>query len=202
MTKTTNKNTFDVLSAINVNDKTEKKGNLTYLSWSWAWAEVKKLYPDATYTYYRNPDTNLPYSFQEDTGGFCHTSVTIQGETLEMWLPILNNFNKPILKPNSFEINTCLMRCLTKNLAMHGLGLYIYAGEDLPHVTDEEIIESSKSDNKEKEPITDWEDVVVRAKEMRDKNKQSWDIIATKLLEKYDVNNNELLRLKKILYGG
>jgi hypothetical protein len=201
MTKTTKQNTFDVLSAINVNDKTEKKGNLTYLSWSWAWAEVKKLYPDATYTYYRNTETNLPYSFQEGMGAFCHTSVTIQGETLEMWLPVMDNRNQAVKEPSSTQINTTLMRCLTKNLAMHGLGLYIYAGEDLPHMSEAEIIESSKSVNKKKEPIQDWEDIVTKAKAMREK-KQAWSIIVTKLLEKYDVDTNQLSELKKRLYGG
>lgn len=202
MTKTTTKqSTFDKLNAINVNDKTEKKGHLTYLSWSWAWAEVKKLYPDATYSYYRSPETNLPFSFKEGVGGFCHTSVTIQGETLEMWLPIMDNRNQAVREPSATQVNNTLMRCLTKNLAMHGLGLYIYAGEDLPHMSDEEIIQSSKSNTKKKETIEDWEDVVGKAKAMRDK-KQSWSMIVTKLLEKYDVDTNQLNDLKKRLYGG
>ena len=76
--------TFADLYKIDVNDYTEQKGGLTYLSWSWAWAWTKKHYPDATYSYYRNPETNLPYSYQEGVGAFCHTSVTIKGETLEM----------------------------------------------------------------------------------------------------------------------
>ncbi len=109
-------NTFDILSKVNVNDFTKKKGQLTYLSWSHAWAEVKTRFPDASYTYYVNPETNQPYSFEENVGGFCHTSVTISGETLSMWLPILNYSNKSEMNPKAFDINTCLMRCLTKNL--------------------------------------------------------------------------------------
>ena len=143
-TKTTKKSTFDVLNAINVNDRTEKKGNLTYLSWSWAWQEVKKRFPDATYTYHRDSETNLPFSYKEGVGAFCHTSVTIKDETLEMWLPVMDNRNQSVLKPTSTQINNTLMRCLTKNLAMHGLGLYIYAGEDIPQITTDEIAKSNQ----------------------------------------------------------
>jgi hypothetical protein len=127
------KSVFETLSAVNVNDKVEKKGKLTYLSWAWAWGEVKKRYPDASYWFYRDKkNKKLPMSFVPEIGGFCYTSVTINGNTLPMWLPILDNRNQTAMKPNAFQINSTLMRCLTKNLAMHGLGHYIYAGEDLP----------------------------------------------------------------------
>lgn len=126
------KSVFETLSAVNVNDKVEKKGKLSYLSWAWAWGEVKKRYPDADYWYYKDDETKLPMSFVSEVGGFCYTSVTINGNTLPMWLPILDNRNQTAMKPNAFQINSTLMRCLTKNLAMHGLGHYIYAGEDLP----------------------------------------------------------------------
>ena len=107
---TTKKSTFDVLNAVNVNDRTEKKGQLTYLSWSWAWQEVKKTFPDATYSYYRDQETNLPFSYKEGVGAFCHTSVTIKEETLEMWLPVMDNRNQSVLKPTSTQINSTLMR--------------------------------------------------------------------------------------------
>ena len=147
---TTKKSTFDVLNAVNVNDRTEKKGQLTYLSWSWAWQEVKKTFPDATYTYYRDSETNLPFSYKEGVGAFCHTSVTIKEETLEMWLPVMDNRNQSVLKPTSTQINSTLMRCLTKNLAMHGMGLYIYAGEDIPQITAEEISKSNQESSAKK----------------------------------------------------
>ena len=133
--------TFEKLSAINVNEHVEKKNNLTYLSWAWAWAEVKKACPDAIY--------KIGYTeYDEYTGFMCHTSVTIDGETLEMWLPVMDGSNKSMKKisyeygskygvksveaATTFDINKTIMRCLVKNLAMFGLGLYIFAGEDLP----------------------------------------------------------------------
>ena len=147
---------FEELSALNVNERTEKKNvsgkELTYLSWPWAWAEVKKRYPDAHYTIWRN-ENGLPYTVDPETGYMVYTSVTIDGITHEMWLPVMNGANKA-MKPKEYEyqvgsykkkceaatmtdINKTIMRCLVKNLAMFGLGLYIYAGEDLPE-TDKE----------------------------------------------------------------
>lgn len=150
------KSTFDVLSSVNVNDKVEKKSNLTYLSWAFAWAEVKKACPNATYDVITDTTTNKPYFYDENLGYMVMTEVTIEGETLGMWLPVMDGANKAMMaKPYTykgnaweggrkvvvdktvdaatmFDINKTLMRCLTKNLAMFGLGLYIYAGEDLP----------------------------------------------------------------------
>jgi len=126
------KSVFETLSAVDVSSKVEKKGTLSYLPWAWAWGEVAKRYPTASYSYYRDQQTNLPASIIDGVGGFCYTEVTIEGLSHPMWLPILDHRNKPLIKPNVFDINTTLMRCLTKNLAMHGLGHYIYAGEDLP----------------------------------------------------------------------
>jgi hypothetical protein len=133
--------TFEKLSAINVNAHTEKKSNLTYLSWAWAWSETKKACPDATY---KIGETD----YDEVLGFMCHTEVTIEGETLEMWLPVMDGANKSMRKraynyttkygektveaATSFDINKTIMRCLVKNLAMFGMGIYIYAGEDLP----------------------------------------------------------------------
>jgi hypothetical protein len=137
----TKKTVFERLSSINVNDKVEKKKDLTYLSWAWAWSETKKECPDASYSI-------LPTDYDEDLGFMCHTSVTIEGQTLEMWLPVMDGANKSMKKKaytystkygekqvdaaTTFDINKTLMRCLVKNLAMFGLGIYIYAGEDLP----------------------------------------------------------------------
>lgn len=141
-------NYFTHLSSVNVNDKAEKKNNLTYLSWAWAWAEFKKICPYATYTVLKF-DNNLPYVYDEKTGYMVFTTVTIDDLTHEMWLPVMDGANKPMKKDeyiykdrygkektcnacDMFDINKTIMRCLTKNLAMFGLGLYIYAGEDLP----------------------------------------------------------------------
>jgi hypothetical protein len=135
------KSVFERLSAINVNDHVEKKKDLTYLSWAWAWAVTKRECPDATYKI-------LPTDYDEVLGFMVNTEVTIEGETLGMWLPVMDGANKSMLKTSytyttkygdktvesatTFDINKTLMRCLVKNLAMFGLGIYIYAGEDLP----------------------------------------------------------------------
>ena len=126
------KSVFDVLNAINVNDHTEKKNNLTYLSWAWAWAEVKKHYPDAFYTIYENKD-----GFNYHTDGrtcWVKTGVTINGLEHIEYLPVMDFRNASISydKVTSFDVNKAIQRSLTKAVARHGLGLYIYAGEDLP----------------------------------------------------------------------
>ena len=123
---------FEEVYAINVNDKTEKKGNLTYLSWAFAWAEFKKVYPDATYKI--NEFDGTFCSGNERMGYMVQTQVTAGNRTYEMWLPVMDGRNNAILQPKMTEINKTIMRCLTKNLAMFGLGLYIYAGEDLPEM--------------------------------------------------------------------
>ena len=124
------------LLKINVNDHTEKKNGLTYLSWAWAWSEVLKVDPTANYEveqfpHPEDPRRTLPY---QELGGSCMVwvSVTMFGKTVKVQLPVLDYRNKCIPVPNAFEINTSIMRCLTKGIAMHGLSLYIYAGEDLP----------------------------------------------------------------------
>lgn len=161
------KTVFETLNSANVNGHTEKvkSGNnveLTYLSWCWAWAEVKKKYPDANYEIEKF--NGLPYVFDELTGYMVYTKATIEGICHEMWLPVMNSQNKAmkavpytykvkdkktgeyvertVEAATMFDINKAIMRCLTKNLAMFGLGLYIYAGEDLP--------ESEKEDQSQK----------------------------------------------------
>lgn len=131
-----NENYFTRLSAVNVNDKKEKKGNLSYLSWTYAWGEVKKLHPDATYTVYENADS---WNYHTD-GKTCwvKTGVTVNGIEHIEYLPILNSRNQSInLKDvTSYDVNKAIQRSITKACARHGLGLYIYAGEDLPEDAD------------------------------------------------------------------
>lgn len=169
-------NAFLELIKVNVNDHTEKKSvggkELTYLSWPWAWSEIKKRYPDADYKIWRNPE-GLPYVFDPNTGYMVFTSVTIEDTQHSMWLSVMDGANNAMKdKPYEYkvknpkfryakkqpdgryldnygneqpeyivktveaatmtDINKTIMRCLVKNLAMFGLGLYIYAGEDLP----------------------------------------------------------------------
>nr|DAG23706.1 MAG TPA: Protein of unknown function (DUF1071) [Caudoviricetes sp.] len=125
-------NYFNDLYAVNVNGHTEKKNNLNYLSWAWAWGEIKKRHPDATYTVYENADG---WNYHTD-GRTCwvKTGVTVNGIEHIEYLPVMDYKNKSISIENvtSFDVNKAIQRSLTKACARHGLGLYIYAGEDLP----------------------------------------------------------------------
>jgi hypothetical protein len=153
---------FAELYSLDVGKYVEKKQGLSYLTWSYAWAEFKKIYPGATYEV-KKDEQGKCYFGDENIGYMVYTSVTAGGLTYEMWLPVMDNANKSMkLKPynykvadwkwdaqqgkkvkvgeieksveaiSMFDINKAVMRCLVKNLAMFGLGLYIYAGEDLP----------------------------------------------------------------------
>ena len=139
-------NYFQTLNAINVSDKTEQKNGLTYLSWAWAWAEVKKLFPDATYAIYENADG---WNYHTD-GRTCwvKTGVTVNGIEHIEELPVMDFRNKsiPLELVTSMDVNKAIQRSLTKAVARHGLGLYIYAGEDLP--------ESAKEEPKVEQPKT------------------------------------------------
>ena len=168
--------TFEEVYAINVNDKTEKKGNLTYLSWSWAWAEFKKAYPDANYKI--NPFDGTYCTGNEKMGYMVQTQVTAGEQTYEMWLPVMDTRNNAILQPKMTEINKTIMRCLTKNLAMFGLGLYIYAGEDLPE--GESADEEQTPKNK---PLS--------APKTQDKQKYGERITKAEMVEKYGIKNVE-----------
>jgi len=125
-------NYFKVLNDINVNDKTEKKKDLTYLSWAWAWGELKKLFPESTYTVYENND-GWNY-FTDGRTCWVKTGVTVNGIEHIEYLPIMDFRNQsiPFDKVTSYDVNKAIQRSLTKAVARHGLGLYIYAGEDLP----------------------------------------------------------------------
>lgn len=176
---------FETLFQKNVNDNVEKKKTgkteLSYLSWSWAWAEVKKLFPDARYEIVKFQSANgnlLPYLYDEKTGYMVFTNVTIDNLTHEMWLPVMDGANKAMkgeeytystryngektVEPASmFDVNKTIMRCLVKNLAMFGLGLYIYSGEDLPEepplpeLSDKEVIDKYLSQHPQNKSTVD-----------------------------------------------
>ena len=118
------------LLKINVNGHLEKKGNLSYLSWAWAWAEVLKIDPSARWT--AHEWDNSPVMVLRNGTAMVKVSVEIKGDIKTCILPVMDNRNKAIVDPDAFAVNTAIMRCLAKAIAMHGLGLYIYAGEDLP----------------------------------------------------------------------
>ena len=132
MEKKEQKSVFEVLNAINVNEHTEKKNNLTYLSWAWAWAEVKKKYPEAFYTIYENAE-GWNY-FTDGRTCWVKTGVCVEGIEHIEYLPVMDNRNQsiPLDKVKSTDVNKAIQRSLTKACARHGLGLYVYAGEDLP----------------------------------------------------------------------
>ena len=143
-------NYFAELNALNVGDKIEKKNGLSYLSWAWAWGEVKKLHPDAQYRIYENADG---WNYHTD-GRTCwvKTGVTVAGIEHIEYLPVMNNRNKsiPVEEVTSFDVNKAIQRSLTKALARHGLGLYIYAGEDLPEDAQKAAKEEEKKANASK----------------------------------------------------
>ena len=147
-------NYFSRLNGINVNGHTEKKNKLTYLSWVWAWGEIKKAFPDATYTIYENADG----WFYHTDGKTCwvKTGVTVNGIEHIEYLPVMDYKNKSIQadQVTSFDVNTAIQRSITKACARHGLGLYIYAGEDLPEGEEkpEQDQEREKQPQKEYEP--------------------------------------------------
>lgn len=130
------KNYFEQLMAVNVNDKIEKKGNLSYLAWAYAWGELKKMFPNSYYTIYEN---DLGWFYHTDNNTcWVKTGVTLVDgdnklEHIE-YLPVMDFSNKsvPLAKITSFDVNKTIQRSLTKAVARHGLGLYVYAGEDLP----------------------------------------------------------------------
>ncbi len=145
-------NIFEKLFQIDVSKHIEKKNGLSYLSWPYAWAETKKIFPESLYEVKLFGENELPYVYDENTGYMVFTSITILDEyklTCDMWLPVMDSANKAMKNhpytydtkykkgitveaATMFDINKTIMRCLVKNLAMFGLGLCIYAGEDLP----------------------------------------------------------------------
>lgn len=160
-------NYFVELNSINVNDKVEKKNGLNYLSWAFAWGEVKKLFPDAIYTIYENND-GWNY-FTDGRTAWVKTGVTINGIEHIEYLPIIDFKNKSIPLENitSYDVNKSIQRSLTKAIARHGLGLYIYAGEDLPEnnniiseqdaVTLENILKGKLSETQFKKFLSEYD---------------------------------------------
>lgn len=174
-------NLFTRLSAINVNERTDTRDNLTYLTWSWAWAMFKKEVPDATYNV-RHWD-GKPYFYDENTGYMVETSVTAEGQTYEMWLPVMNGANKAmkaqpytyktkygdkeVEAATMFDINKAIMRCLVKNIAMFGLGLYIYADEDLPQAENDELLDKAIYELSQAKSIDELKGLVVKYRKLQ-----------------------------------
>ena len=170
------KNVWTTQAAVDCSEKINTKGTMSYLSWAWAWAEFKKVNSEATYMV--DLYNGKPYLGDAVLGYMVSTTVTVGDLTIPMHLPVLDGANKamkaekyeyevkewvnrkwtgkyigkPVQPASMFDINTAIMRCLTKNLAMFGLGLYIYAGEDIPSIDDSEEIEAAN--------IKSWVDAI------------------------------------------
>lgn len=150
---------FNDLTKIDVQSHIEKKNGLSYLSWAWAWDTFKKRCPDARYEVWRD-EQGRPYTYDPALGYMVYVTVYAEGESHMMWLPVMDNQNKAmkaekytymtrsgekeVQAATMFDINTAIMRCLVKCIGMFGLGLYIYAGEDLPMVAPSDLIDSKK----------------------------------------------------------
>lgn len=197
-----NKSTFQKLFEINVNDYTETKKNgsveLTYLSWAWAWATFKKECPDADYEV-KHFD-GKPYLYDENLGYMVETSITTNGETKSMWLPVMDGTNRAqkataytyktskgeertVAAATMFDINTAIMRCLVKNIGMFGLGLYIYAGEDIP---EGETVRQGKKARKEKSTV---EEVATGIQEKM--TMANWKAFYARAIESYPKGTEE-----------
>ena len=147
----TYKEVWDNLSKIDCSDKIEKKMKLSYLSWAWAWGVLQEHYPQAQYLFYQGED-DVPYVKYPDGTAEVRCRVSIDNLSREMTLCVMDFKNNAVQNPNSSQVNNSKMRCLTKCLAMYGLGHYIYAGEDVP-------VEDKEPVNKDK-PITELKNVV------------------------------------------
>ena len=161
---------FDALYNMNLGDKVEKKDNLSYLTWSEAWKAFREVYPSATFRVITNPDTKLPYFVDPNVGIMVFTEVTADDLTLTMFLPVMNSSNRAMrLEPYNyqvwdkrnrryvdktceaatmFDVNKTIMRCLVKNLALFGLGLKLYQGEDIPCDNSDDAATNNVADSK------------------------------------------------------
>ena len=130
-TKSKQVNYFTELDQVDVTKHIEKKGKFSYLSWAYAVRELKKRHPSATWTIHEYGEEKLPY-VKTECGFFVKVSVVVNLVEMTQVHPVLDHQNKPVLTPNAFQINTSIQRCLAKCIALHGLGIHLYAGEDLP----------------------------------------------------------------------
>ena len=170
------------LLKINVNEHTEKKNGLTYLSWAWAWQEALKADPTASFevkTFMRDQYTELPYMDVNGTG-MVWVTVTMFKQPRTCMLPVMDHRNKPIMNPDAFQVNTAIMRCMTKALALHGLGSYIYAGDDLP-ASDEKEAPTTMGELTKKEDGPKYENIL--AKTAWDNSDESRKLFADGMIE-------------------
>jgi hypothetical protein len=180
-------NYYTELSKIDVSEHTEKKGKFSYLSWAWAVDQLRKTHPEATWEVIRF--NGMPF-MKTECGYFVEVAVTVNGITLSQIHPVLNNQNKPIAQPNAFEINTSIQRCLVKAIALHGLGLYIYAGEDLP-------IEDTPKPLTVEEVLEEWIKMGGTAEQFDAKIQKDWQLTQDQLKQNHLVGIMQLINRRK-----
>lgn len=189
------KSVWATLSAIDVNDKTEDKNGMTYLSWAWAWGKLKENYPEATFK--KHTHDGMAYIKDEKGNAFVEVTVTVEGISATELFPVLNYNNKPIQNPNAFEVNTALQRGLAKAIAYHGLGHYIYAGEDLPQSDGEapqskgkaeEVVDPIQKATPTPPPPTEATPDVVSAENGEIKKTEDWTMVTDAFSQLIDVH--------------
>lgn len=190
------KSVWETLSAIDVNDKAEEKNGMTYLSWAWAWGKLKDNYPEATFK--KHIHDGMAYIKDEKGNAFVEVTVTVEGISATELFPVLNYNNKPIQNPNAFEVNTALQRGLAKAIAYHGLGHYIYAGEDLPQsdgeerqskVKTKEVVDTIQEATPTPPPPESTTPDVLSAKDDTVEKTNGWDMVTDAFTELMKVHN-------------
>lgn len=193
------KSVFETLNAINVNGRTETKNGLTYLSWAWAWATAKENYPEATYTIYEDADG--VFYHRDHNSAWVKTGVTIEGIEHIEYLPVMDFRNNSIelIKIKSTDVNKAIQRSLTKALARHGLGLYVYAGEDLPSVEKEQPkVESKKTTTVEVKGIPD-DKMMDMLKYVAENKELGLKQLVANIEQKYHVTKTQEKEIAKVL---
>ena len=193
------KSVFETLNAINVNGRTETKNGLTYLSWAWAWATAKENYPEATYTIYEDADG--VFYHRDHNSAWVKTGVTIEGIEHIEYLPVMDFRNNSIdlVKIKSTDVNKAIQRSLTKALARHGLGLYVYAGEDLPSAEKEQPkVESKKTTTVEFKGIPD-DKMMDMLKYVAENKELGLKQLVANIEQKYHVNKTQEKEIAKVL---
>ena len=191
------KSVFETLNAINVNGRTETKNGLTYLSWAWAWATAKEHYPEATYTIYEDADG--VFYHRDHNSAWVKTGVTIEGIEHIEYLPVMDFRNNSIelVKIKSTDVNKAIQRSLTKALARHGLGLYVYAGEDLPSV-EQPKVESKKTTTVEVKGIPD-DKMMDMLKYVAENKELGLKQLVANIEQKYHVTKTQEKEIAKVL---
>jgi hypothetical protein len=193
------KSVFETLNAINVNGRTETKNGLTYLSWAWAWATAKENYPEATYTIYEDADG--VFYHRDHNSAWVKTGVTIEGIEHIEYLPVMDFRNNSIelVKIKSTDVNKAIQRSLTKALARHGLGLYVYAGEDLPSSEKEQPkVESKKTTTVEVKGIPD-DKMMDMLKYVAENKELGLKQLVANIEQKYHVTKTQEKEIAKVL---